>query len=149
MTIRPFKFAAALALALAAFGTEAAAVTVAEATTLEAVVVTPSANYSASQWQARQSMQHASRNAVVLERVIVTPTARYSVAEWNARRNPALALAAVTLEPVIVTPHGSYTLAEWQQRQSGLAYAKQQRSVRGWLQAVWRTVRLARSPIAV
>ena len=141
MTIRTRQIAAALALGLAALGAQAAPAAI-EATTLEAVVVTPSANYTASQWQAR-------REAVLLERVIVTPTARYSVAEWDARRAPALALAAVTLEPVIVTPRASYTLTEWQQRQSGLAYAKQQRSVSGWLLAVWRTVRIARSPLSV
>lgn len=149
MTIRTAPFAAVLALGFATLGAQAAPAAALEATTLEAVVVTPQASYTASQWQARQSIQSARREAVTLERVIVTPTARYSVAEWDARRAPALALAAVTLEPVIVTPRASYTLSEWQQRQSGLAYAKQQRSVRGWLLAVWRTVRIARSPLSV
>lgn len=145
MTTRTFRFAAALALSLAALGAKAAPAAL-DATTLEAVVVTPRGNYSPSEWQARQ---HANRHAVLLERVIVTPSARYSVAEWQARQRPALALAAVTLEPVIVTPRASYTLSEWQQRQAGLAYARQQQSLRGWLLAVWRTVRLVRSPIAV
>lgn len=55
---------------------------IAEATTLETVVVTPTARYTPSEWQARV----ASRNAVTLDRVIVTPSRSYSVAEWQAEQ---------------------------------------------------------------
>lgn len=51
-------------------------------TVLETVVVTPTARYTASEWQARV----AQRQAVVLDRVIVTPAARYTLAEWQQRQ---------------------------------------------------------------
>ena len=116
---------------------------------LEAVVVTPTARYTASQWQARV----ASRHALTLERVIVTPKARYSVAEWQANRAAAAPpLAVVMLEPVIVTPTARYTAAEWRQRQAGLAYAKSdanRRSVSRWLNAVWKHFNFKRTPVEV
>lgn len=103
---------AALALPVA-FGTAQAA-PVLEATVLEGVVVTPTARYTASEFQTRR----AERNAVVLERVIVTPTARYSVAEYRSRQAARQAVVAVTLDAVVVTPKASYTLAEWQARRA-------------------------------
>lgn len=117
-----------------------------EATVLEAVVVTPTARYTASQWQA----ELAARNPVVLDRVIVTPAARYTVAEWQARQPGAQALATVVLEPVIVTPTARYTVAQWQQRQAHLAYVRQDAAARGtqsWLKTVWKHFRFARSLI--
>ena len=129
---------AALAFAFAAGSVQAAPAAAPEATTLEAVVVTPTARYTASEWQARI----AQRNAVVLERVVVT-----------ARRSEVaapLALAAVTLDPVIVTPSARYTVAEWNQRQARLAYVKgERRGVQAWLKAVWKHFRFARTQVEV
>ena len=73
------SLALAATLALTAITGTAQAAPVTEATMLDAVIVTPTARYSLSEWQARQ----ASRHAVVLERVVVTPSARYTLTEWQ------------------------------------------------------------------
>ena len=52
----------------------------ADAVLLEAVIVTPTARYSASEWQARQ-------HAVMLDTVVVTPRARYTLAQWQQRQS--------------------------------------------------------------
>ena len=149
MTIRNLTLATLLALSAAAFTAQAAPAVSAslDVTMLDAVVVTPTARYSTSEWQMRQ----ASRKAVVLDTVIVTPTARYSLAEWQSKQAATHTLAAVMLAPVIVTPKRSYTLTEWQQHQAGLVYARQdgRRRVRGWLNAVWKHFQFARTPVEV
>lgn len=84
---RHAQILASAALLLAApFAANAAVASAARPVVLEAVVVTPKASYSASEWQARQaSRQLAVAAPVVLDRVIVTPSGSYSVAEWRAR----------------------------------------------------------------
>lgn len=132
------------ALALTVAHSPAQAAPAVEATMLEAVVVTPTARYTAGEWQAHV----VERNAVVLDRVIVTPVARYSVAEWTAKKT----LVAVTLDPVIVTPTARYTVAEWQQRQSGLTLVKHTsrvNSVKVWLKTVWKHFQFKRTPVEV
>lgn len=126
------KLSLAALLALAACTVQAAPVSSIEAVTLEAVVVTPTARYTASEWQAR-TLQ---RNAVVLDRVVVTAK----------RSDPALAV--VLLDPVIVTPTARYTVAEWNQRQARLAYVKgERRGMQAWLKMVWKHFRFARTQI--
>lgn len=99
MTKLTIQFTAAASIALAAFNSQAAGPAAAlEATTLEAVIVTPNGNFSASEWQARKAAKLA---AVMLDRVIVTPKGTYSVAEWQTRRSERMTAAH---RPPNVTP---------------------------------------------
>ncbi len=118
--LKPHTFAIAAAFALSALLSPAlAAPKTIETVLLEAIVVTPTAHYSASEWQARVEARSAIV-AVTLEPVIVTPTARYTLAQWQ-QHQAGLAYAK-------------------QLRQKGL---------RGWLQAVWKHFQFAHTPVEV
>lgn len=122
MTRHTLILAAASLLIAAPFGAGAAPSATADAVRLEAVVVTPSARYTAAEWQARQ-----------------------------AKRQLAAAQAApVVLEAVVVTPARRYTLAQWQARSDERRYARHEISkARHWLNAVWRRLGLTSRPQAV
>lgn len=99
---------------------EQAPASIAQPVMLETVVVTPSRQYTAAEWQQRQA----------------------------ARQLAAAEAAPVVLEPVFVTPSRRYTLAEWQARDAERRYvASEMRKAQGWLRAVWRTLGLKGRPV--
>jgi len=111
MNRHPLKILAAALLIAAPLAANAAGAAMAQPVVLEAVVVTPKANYSAAEWQARQAAR------------------------------PLAVAAPVVLEPVIVTPSRNYTVAEWRARGAERQYAATElRKARHWLRAVWHTL---------
>lgn len=82
--IKVLTLAAALTGA-ALFSNAAIAAQPVQPVRLEAVIVTPTASYTAAEWQARQASR-AAVAAVTLEPVIVTPRRSYTVAEWQQRQ---------------------------------------------------------------
>ena len=83
-TIKVLTLAAALTGA-ALFSNAAAAAQTVQPVVLEGVIVTPTASYTAAEWQARLEAR-AAPVVVTLERVIVTPSRSYTVAEWHERQ---------------------------------------------------------------
>ena len=115
---KSLALAAFLALAAVTGPAAAAVAAPAEPVVLEAVVVTPAARYTATEWQARQAARSV-QAAVMLERVIVTPSGHYTVAQWQQRQQGLLPAR----------------------------HASQGSRVKVWLKTVWKHFNFQRLPV--
>lgn len=109
------KLQVLITAATAAIGFALSPAAVADATItpvmLESVVVTPTANYSLTQWKAQREARETIV-AVMLEPVIVTQRAHYTLAQWQ-QRQAGLAYARRDEQP--------------------------RKNLSGWLLAIWRS----------